>query len=270
MAVQLRDSAGNVIPDVPITVQWRGGRQNGYRNTVDSVIGNLGAPARTETVVASLGQWRDSVTVVVLDAPYPLALRDGYADSSITAMLRFDRETGLGRDLFVSVFRQESRSHTRARLDSLADSLVARIVGSPAIAGITRVASDRVAWSYHVIQRAVHRQGPGKPFDRGHELLARVFQHAPVASARDLALRTMAYVKDASRGVAFLRDVATGSDGPWPARAVQILVDAADADVRQAESALRSLHRSRGVAEPSAQKLLRDYAAKQGWRGVDW
>jgi hypothetical protein len=259
LSVAVRDTSGNVIPGLPVTVTGAGGNQNRYFITTDSVASDLGAPARIDTIIASFESWRDTIIVGVRDAPYPLQLRDQYADSSIAALLRFDRETGLANDLFTRILRQETGKSSRARLDSLADSLAARI----SAARENSVSQFRGAMTLSPVRRAVHPGVAGDAYAGAQDILMRIFRDARIEWFRNFALQDMCYAPDASRGVRFVQEVALSGEGVWPARAVQALIQASDAKIAVATEALRALTQSGRVSDSAAVKLLNGYNVRR-------
>ena len=254
LSVQLRDTEGRLIPDVPISVQWRGTGANGNQNhyTMDSVIAPIGGTSRTQTIVAAFLDWRDTVTVAIRNSLSPKDLQDEFADSSVAAMLRFDRETALGHDLFLRVLRQVDHAEPARRLNSLVDSLVARVISSrPGAAmrgmgvGEGGASEYRARVAFSTLAQSGNTYGAGRPYARASDVMIHIHRVSNSDHIRQSALSSLAYAGDTRRGIPYLRDVAAQPEGASARQAILSLISAARSSVAAAEAALRQLYSRR-------------------------
>jgi len=172
--------------------------------------------------------------------------------------------------------RQVTKPQPRAKLDELADSLVARELAAAQIDPAARVhgISDI---SELVYAGQVAGQGdtiPGIPYDGALERLIRIYREAKPLDVRLSALGGLLDVAGHAQAIAFLREVAISAD-PTAWYAVGQLEAAADpadarpvgtvADRRAVYDLLKALFQQRLVSEPLAADGLDLYAHNQGW-----
>lgn len=207
-----------------------------------------------------------------------------YGDSSVATIMVAARGQLLTIRWLIGILRQESGPVPQPRLDSLADSLLARVLaakvrpptGSAARTPAGRAvqnALDNAKKALDALGQAGESGMHGRPYARTLDLLTRIHRESPLVALRDQALALMPAMSDGSRAVAYLEEVAGSADTTaWTAMSVLVAtangssgapVSPTPAEQAAAAAALKDLYARHAVKGGYALQLL------WGWIGTN-
>ena len=260
--VALVDARGVRIPDVPVLIVWsdtaNGENQGEYLRTMDSSNATLSGRARNQLLEATAFGRSAYLRIEVLPGLTTAEMLRQFRDSSVTALLRMDREGKLGNsmDFFSELLRQAPVRARRARLDSLAGSLTSRVVRARDTVGANHQRAYNASASLYASASAQRGGSTRTPYSGAATALIRIHKDAQLASYRNQALNTLPWIGDTKVAFDYLRIVAQSPAGGDAARAVALLITASEIKRPGASSVLTSLWKSRTVVDPVARERL--------------
>jgi hypothetical protein len=187
------------------------------------------------------------------------------ADSDISVIMQREQVRGISASDVSPILRQRGRAHSRARQDSLADSLTARILASTESTGPVH---ERAQELLSALAVAGKREGDGTVYPGALDRLIRIHKESRDQSIRPRVLWVLIDMDDRERAMAYLRQVATSSDASahWAVGALAISYERHDPGV---EAILRDLWDHKLVKEPNAAQILLMFGSSIGWKPPD-
>lgn len=184
-------------------------------------------------------------------------------DSSVVAIMRLQHGRTISAADFTNILRQRYRAHSRARQDSLADSLAALVLSTTDSVGLSY---ERARLTLLSLITASERGGTGQPYQGGLDRLIRIHQQSRLRGIRSTVIWFLSTQDESGRAIAYLRTVATSSGDNTAATAMGQLVGAAIRNEPGVEGIVRAIWLSNEARDPMAQRVVDGYAASKGWK----
>jgi len=197
-------------------------------------------------------------------------------DSSVLAIMARQRGRGSSGPEISGILRQRKQSHSKARLDSLADSVTNRIISNTSIQGeelqlARSLLADLTAAGQTSLTKAGGRSselGPseGRAYPGVLDRLITIHKKSPVDDIRTMALQFMLLLPEKEKALSYLREVAVAKGDHTSFWAVGELLGAVQVKTPSSESIVRQLWEKREVSDRRAFDALEMFCQSLGWK----